>query len=319
MSPGLPELRGLDGLEALPPEVWNQIIASLGGPHPQEDVLAQEHMDIAALRACSLTCRSWRYFAQEHLFHFLSLTLESATCHETVSAIMEVLPSIGVYVFALAVGISWSESRRFVQQADVLNHLRIIAPMLPHVESLSLNRIDLKVPPDQLSPFPALFPALQSLYISDVPQDLNVLHAFVGACTQLRKITLLGSVTGFQSFVVVVRAQKDCVVRIQPAPPVILDTHLASVLAWMTAKDTSAPTELDVLEVSCTSIYDQWALASFVGHQAVHLRHLDIGFYPLESGAHVARGTYQLCTTICTAPSLRSPASSRVTALRADL
>ena len=290
-----PRPRGLHGLQMIPLELWGHIIATFGGPHPQEDVLAEDHMDIDSLRACSLTCHPWRCFAQEHLFRFLSLKVTSATCEKTVSLAMEILPSIGLYVLVLAVSISWSESRRFVQQADVLAHLRAIAPMLPRVESLSLDRIDLKAPTGELAPFPAVFPALRSLCIIDVPHDIHLLHVYVSACKQIRKLTLLGSITGFQSFVVVVRARKDGVVHVQPAPPAILETHLASVLAWITPADDTVIAELDELEASCTSVGDQHALASFIGHQAVHLAHLDVGFSIGQSKAEATHGTSRQC------------------------
>ena len=288
MSSDIPRLGRLtSGLQALPLETWNHIIASLGGPHPQEDVLAEHHMDINSLRACSLTCRSWRRVAQGHLFYFLSITVTNATCKEKVSSVAEILPSIGAYVLAFAVSVSGPESRRFDQQADVLAHFRAIAPMLPRVETLSMNAIDLKAPTGDLSPFPAVFPALQSLYIADVPHDLRLLHVYVAACKQIRNLTLLGSITGFQSFLMVLRASRGTIIHVQPSPSVVLETHLASVLAWLTPANSTITTEFDDLEASCTTAVDQHALASFIKHQAVHLKHLDVGFYlkRLKKGA----------------------------------
>lgn len=290
-----------DGLYGLPLEMWSHIIAALGGPHPQEDVLAQDKMDVGSLRACSLTCRTWRHLAQEHLLHFLPLKLTSATCEETVSSLKEVLPSIGPYVTALAVGISWAESR-FTPQADVLAHLWVVAPMLPRVETLSLNRIELKVPTGNTAPFPAVFPILRSLYISNIPHDLHVLHAYVAACAQLCELTLMGSITGYQSFVLVVRAPKGSIIHVQPAPPVVLKTHLASVLAWITPVDVTVTAQLDELEANCTSAVDQHALASFIGNRAVHLKSLDVGFYSeSERLKDNAIGASKQCLSICTA------------------
>ncbi|KAH9830033.1 uncharacterized protein C8Q71DRAFT_862890 [Rhodofomes roseus] len=270
------------GPSALPLELWHQILASFSGPHPAEDILCKDPMDVHSLQACSLTCRAWLPIAHEHLFRYLGLLVTSANCEDAVIAVMESLPAIGKYVRVLSIGLSFLESR-FVRQTDVLTHFRPVAPMVPNVNSLVLARITLQAPPDNMPPFTALFPSLHSLYIGSIQPELPVLHTYLTACQGLRELTLLGVLYYELNFLsMVVRASPNNGINIAPAPPEISETHMATVLDWMTPTEPSAPIILDTLETSCSSPYEQRALATFVGDEAVHVKGLDIGFHLSE-------------------------------------